>query len=75
MDNNNIKSIGNNGGHYSGQVITNAIDGKLDTYWETNKANKGDLGIIKTNRIIFLNLNELNLNLKIQIKTGLHYQK
>ena len=42
MDNNNIKSIGNNGGHYSGQVITNAIDGKLDTYWETNKANKGD---------------------------------
>lgn len=62
MDNNNIKSISNNGGHYSGQVITNAIDGKLDTYWETNKANKGDFtnevevefkDAVELNRIVY----------------------
>ncbi len=35
----NIKSIKNNAGHYASQVITNASDGKLDTYWETNKSN------------------------------------
>ncbi|WP_455537756.1 NPCBM/NEW2 domain-containing protein [Terrisporobacter sp.] len=37
----NIKSIKNNGGHYSSQVIENAVDGKLDTYWETNRYNNG----------------------------------
>ena len=42
MDNNNIKSIKNNGGQYLSQAITNAIDGKLDTYWETNRANSKD---------------------------------
>lgn len=42
MDNNNIKSIRNNAGNYSNQVITNAIDGNLDTYWETNKANTSE---------------------------------
>ena len=42
MDNNNIKSIKNNAGYYDVRVITNAIDGKLDTYWETNKANSTD---------------------------------
>lgn len=35
----NIKSIKNNAGNYSKQVIANAIDGNLDTYWETNKGN------------------------------------
>ncbi|MGL4910802.1 MAG: NPCBM/NEW2 domain-containing protein, partial [Romboutsia sp.] len=39
MDNSNIESIKNNGGHYSSRVIGNAIDGDLDTYWETNKSN------------------------------------
>ena len=39
MSNDNIESIKNNGNHYLGQVITNAIDGNLDTYWETNKSN------------------------------------
>ena len=39
MDNNNIKGIKNNGRHYSSQVITNAIDDNLDTYWETNTYN------------------------------------
>ncbi|AWE07805.1 hypothetical protein DCE79_10595 [Lysinibacillus sp. 2017] len=39
MDYDNIKSIHNNAGHYSSAVIENAVDGKLDTYWETNKAN------------------------------------
>lgn len=35
----NIKSIKNNAGHYASQVIANAVDGKIDTYWETNKSN------------------------------------
>ena len=39
MDYSNIQSITNNAGHYSSAVIGNAVDGKLDTYWETNKAN------------------------------------
>ncbi|MFJ7737184.1 NPCBM/NEW2 domain-containing protein [Lysinibacillus sp. NPDC097287] len=38
----NIKGIRNNGGNYSTAVIGNAIDGKLDTYWETNKSNSTD---------------------------------
>ncbi|MGG7059302.1 NPCBM/NEW2 domain-containing protein [Clostridium tertium] len=42
MDNDNIESIKNNAGQYLSQVITNAIDGNLDTYWETNKANTND---------------------------------
>ena len=42
MNNDNIKSIKNNGGQYLSQVITNAIDGNLDTYWETNKHNTND---------------------------------
>lgn len=42
MDNSNIKSIKNNAGNYGGQVINNAIDGNLDTYWETNKSNTND---------------------------------
>ncbi|MGL5751578.1 MAG: discoidin domain-containing protein, partial [Paraclostridium sp.] len=39
MDNSNIESIKNNAGHYSSRIIGNAIDGDLDTYWETNKGN------------------------------------
>ncbi|WP_277584904.1 NPCBM/NEW2 domain-containing protein [Psychrobacillus antarcticus] len=39
MDYDNIQSIQNNAGHYSSSVIGNAVDGKLDTYWETNKGN------------------------------------
>ncbi|WP_053584831.1 NPCBM/NEW2 domain-containing protein [Lysinibacillus contaminans] len=38
----NIKSIRNNGGHYASAVIGNAIDGNLDTYWETNRSNTND---------------------------------
>ena len=62
MDNNNIKSISNNGGYYSGQVITNAIDGNVDTYWETNTSNKGDFtnevevefkDAVELNRIVY----------------------
>lgn len=37
-----IKGISNNGGHWSTQVITNAIDDDLNTYWETNRANSKD---------------------------------
>lgn len=39
MDNSNIKGIKNNGRHYASQVIANAIDDNLDTYWETNTYN------------------------------------
>ncbi|MBS6482803.1 MAG: discoidin domain-containing protein, partial [Veillonella sp.] len=42
MDNENIKSIRNNAGNYGSAVITNAVDGNLDTYWETNKSNMND---------------------------------
>ena len=38
----NIKKISNNGGQWSTMRIDNAIDGDLDTYWETNTANKED---------------------------------
>lgn len=36
----NVKSIQNNGGHYEQSVIANAVDGKLETHWETGKENK-----------------------------------
>ncbi|HAT4250317.1 TPA: discoidin domain-containing protein, partial [Clostridium perfringens] len=39
MSYDNIKSISNNGGHYWKQVIGNAIDGDLNSYWETSKGN------------------------------------
>ncbi|WP_243447034.1 discoidin domain-containing protein [Clostridium perfringens] len=39
MSYDNIKSISNNGGHYWKQVIENAIDGDLNSYWETSKGN------------------------------------
>ena len=42
MDYENIKSIRNNGGHYSNSVIGNAIDGNVKTYWETNKSNTNE---------------------------------
>ena len=38
----NIKSISNNGGKYNQSIITNAIDGKLETHWETGRENKAD---------------------------------
>lgn len=42
MDRQNIKGIRNNGGHYASAVIENAIDGNLNTYWETNRSNTND---------------------------------
>lgn len=39
VKNDNILSIKNNAGHYGGQVIKNAIDDNINTYWETNKNN------------------------------------
>ncbi|MEK4426870.1 NPCBM/NEW2 domain-containing protein [Solibacillus sp. FSL K6-1523] len=62
MDYENIKSIRNNAGHYSTAVIGNAIDGNLDTYWETNKANSASFSnevevefkeAVKLNRIMY----------------------
>ncbi|WP_313891334.1 NPCBM/NEW2 domain-containing protein [Psychrobacillus sp.] len=58
----NIKSIRNNGGHYSNAVIGNAVDGNLKTYWETNKTNSKDFineievefkEAVKLNRVIY----------------------
>lgn len=62
MDNSNINSIRNNAGHYSNKVITDAIDGDLDTYWETNKANTSEFSnevevefkeAVELNRIVY----------------------
>ena len=62
INNDNIKSIKNNGGNYASAVITNAIDGKLETYWETNKTNTSDFNneievefenIVELNRIVY----------------------
>ena len=39
MDYGNFESINNNAGNYSNAVIGKAVDGNLDTYWETNKGN------------------------------------
>ena len=58
MDNSNIMSISNNGGRYLTQVITNAIDGKLDTYWETNKSNTSEF--INEVEVVFKETVELN---------------
>lgn len=38
----NVESITNNGGKYNQSIITNAIDGKLETHWETGRENKAD---------------------------------
>ena len=42
IDKDKIEGIKNNGSHYSAQVITNAIDDNLDTYWETNTTNTNE---------------------------------
>lgn len=42
MSSDNIKSFKNNGGYYASQVLKNAFDGNLDTYWETNRSNTAD---------------------------------
>ena len=42
MPKENVKNITNNGDAYSGQVIKHAVDGNLNTYWETNTSNKED---------------------------------
>ncbi len=38
----NIKRISNNAGQHASQSIDKAADGKVDTYWETNKGNSQD---------------------------------
>lgn len=44
-----VASISNNGSNYGSSVITNAIDGKLNTHWETNKQNTASF----KNEVIF----------------------
>lgn len=44
----NIKSITNNGGKYNSSTIDKAIDGNLDTYWETGKPNDANF----TNEVV-----------------------
>ncbi|QGM29526.1 DUF5011 domain-containing protein [Bacillus sp. N3536] len=62
MNNENIKSIRNNGGHYSSAVLANAIDGNISTYWETNRTNTASFSnevelefneLITLNRIVY----------------------
>ncbi|OAB47379.1 NPCBM/NEW2 domain-containing protein [Paenibacillus antarcticus] len=53
MNNANIKSITNNGGNYSGSPIGKAIDGDVNTHWETGKPNTSTF----SNEIVIL-LNE-----------------
>ena len=62
MSYDNIKSISNNGGHYWNQVIENAIDGDLSSYWETSKGNTDTFNnevevtfneSVKLNRIVY----------------------
>ena len=49
-----IKSITNNGGHYSSDVISNAIDGNANTRWHSGKQNSSNF----TNEVV-IELNEL----------------
>ena len=44
----NIKSINNNGGKYNSSTIDKAIDGNLDTHWETGKPNDANF----TNEVV-----------------------
>ncbi|MGU9101055.1 NPCBM/NEW2 domain-containing protein [Clostridium perfringens] len=44
----NIKSITNNGGKYNSSTIDKAIDGNLDTHWETGKPNDANF----TNEVV-----------------------
>ncbi|CAJ1610708.1 hypothetical protein [Clostridium perfringens] len=42
MDNQNIASITNNGGNYSGSTIDKAIDGDFNIHWETGRENSSE---------------------------------
>ena len=42
MDNQNIASITNNGGIYSGSTIDKAIDGDFNIHWETGRENSSE---------------------------------
>ncbi|WP_315792591.1 NPCBM/NEW2 domain-containing protein [Paenibacillus sp. BIC5C1] len=50
MNTTHIKSITNNGGNYSSSTINKAIDGELNTHWETGKPNSSTF----TNEVVFL---------------------
>nr|WP_306220449.1 NPCBM/NEW2 domain-containing protein [Cohnella sp. WQ 127256] len=56
MDRANIKSITNNGGNYPNSAIDKAIDGNMNTHWETGKPNASGF----TNEVVFV-LNESTL--------------
>ncbi|MFJ7935552.1 NPCBM/NEW2 domain-containing protein [Sporosarcina sp. NPDC096371] len=49
MANDNITSITNNGGNYAGSPLDKAIDGDMNTHWETGKANHATF----TNEVVF----------------------
>lgn len=63
MPNTNISSITNNGAGYKGSPLKNAIDGDLNTHWETGKPNSATF----KNEIIF------NLNEKITLDRIVYY--
>ena len=48
LENSKIKSISNNGGHYPNSQLNKAIDGNLNTHWETGKPNSNSF----TNEVV-----------------------
>ncbi len=62
MKNSNIKSITNNGGQYGNSNIHKAIDGDLNTHWETGKPNSDNFTnevnltfheVVNLNRVVY----------------------
>lgn len=49
MDSSTILSVTNNGGSYSGSPLTQAVDGRMDTHWETRNPNSTSF----TNEVVF----------------------
>ena len=43
LDKLSVVGISNNARHYGNSVITNAIDGNMNTHWETNTQNNEEL--------------------------------
>lgn len=64
----NIKSITNNGGNYPNSAIGKAIDGDVNTHWETGKPNTSTF----KNEVVFLfkEATELNRIVYIARQTG-----
>lgn len=58
VDKSNIESITNNGGKYINSTIDKAIDGDINTHWETGKPNSSNF----TNEVVIKLKEETSLN-------------